>query len=141
MVDVTLRSYFLAPAIEPKLTNPSEVHEVIQDLNVGKAPDPNGIPKRALKHPPQQAVSLLIRIFNAVNTHHLPTMRMHEQVISFLKPETDPALPHPIGLLVCWTRWQIIEKILLTRILSEVSKRRLIRDKHFGLIRIQHTMS
>jgi hypothetical protein len=48
-VDVMLLSYFLTPASEPKLTNPSEVHEVIQGLNVGKTPDPNGILKTALE--------------------------------------------------------------------------------------------
>jgi len=32
MVDVALRSYFLTPASEPKLTNPDEIHEVIRGL-------------------------------------------------------------------------------------------------------------
>jgi len=40
MVDGTLRSYFLTPASEPKLTNPNEVHEAIRVLKVGKAPGP-----------------------------------------------------------------------------------------------------
>jgi len=53
MVDVALRSYFLIPASEPKLTDPDEVHEAIRGLKVGKAPGPNGIPNRALKHLPQ----------------------------------------------------------------------------------------
>ena len=73
MVDVALRSYFQMPASEPKLTNPDEVHEAIRGLKVGKAPGPNGIPNRALKHLPQRAVSLLVRIFNAILlTHHSP---------------------------------------------------------------------
>jgi len=73
MVDVALRSYFQTPASEPKLTNPDEVHEAIRGLKVGKAPGPNGIPNRALKHLPQRAVSLLVRIFNAILlTHHSP---------------------------------------------------------------------
>jgi len=66
MVHVALGSYFLTPASEPNLTNPDEVHEAIRDLKVGKAPGPNGIPNRALKHLPQRAVSLLVQIFNAV---------------------------------------------------------------------------
>jgi len=53
MVDVVLRSYFLTPASEPKLTNPDEVQEAIRSLRVSKAPGPNGIPNRALKHLPQ----------------------------------------------------------------------------------------
>jgi hypothetical protein len=44
MVNMALRSYFLTPAIEPKLTNLDEAHEAIRGLNVGKAPGPNGIP-------------------------------------------------------------------------------------------------
>jgi hypothetical protein len=53
MVDVVLRSYFLTPASEPKLTNPDKVQEAIRDIKVGKTPAPNGIPNRALKHLPQ----------------------------------------------------------------------------------------
>jgi hypothetical protein len=53
MVDVALKSYFLTPASEPKLTNPNEVHEAIRDLKVSKALGLNGIPNRALKHLPQ----------------------------------------------------------------------------------------
>ena len=74
VVDVALRSYFLTPASEPKLTNPDEVQETIRGLKVMKAPDPNDIPNRALKHLPQRAVSLLVLIFNAILlTHHFPT--------------------------------------------------------------------
>jgi len=47
MVDVALRSYFLTPASEPKLTNLDEVQEAIRGLKVNKAPGPNGIPNRA----------------------------------------------------------------------------------------------
>ena len=93
-VDVMLRSYLINPASEPNLTNPDEVQEAIRDLKVGKAPGPNGIPNRALKHLPQRAVSLLVLIFNAILvTHHFPTAWKHAQVISILKPRKDPALP------------------------------------------------
>jgi hypothetical protein len=60
MVDVALKSYIQMPASEPKLTNPDEVYKAIKGLKVGKAPGPNGIPNRALKHLPQRAESLLI---------------------------------------------------------------------------------
>jgi hypothetical protein len=103
MVDVALRSYFLTPASEPKLTNPDEVQEAIRGLKVSKAPGPNGIPNRALKHLPQRAVSLLVQIFNAILlTHHFPTVWKHAQVISILKLGKDPALSSsywPISLL------------------------------------------
>jgi hypothetical protein len=103
MVDLALWSYFLTSASEPKLTTPDEVQEAIRGLKVSKAPGPNGIPNRALKHLPQRAVSLLAQIFNAVLlTHHFPTMWKHARVISILKSEKDPALPSsywPISLL------------------------------------------
>jgi hypothetical protein len=75
MANLTLRCYFLTPAREPNLTKPDEFHEGIRALNVIKAPGPNGLPKRALNHAPQRALSLLIQIFNAILlTHHFPTM-------------------------------------------------------------------
>jgi hypothetical protein len=78
MVDEGLRSLFIAPASEPTLTNPEEVQKAIMGLNVSKAPGPNGIPNRDLKHLPQRAVSLLVLIFNAILlTHHFPTAGKH----------------------------------------------------------------
>jgi hypothetical protein len=65
MVGEALQAYPYAPASEPKLTNPAEVQDVIRGLKASKAPGPNGIPNRALKHLPQRAVSLLAAIFNA----------------------------------------------------------------------------
>jgi hypothetical protein len=93
MVDVALRSYFLTPASQHKLTNPDEVQEAIRGLKVSKAPGPNGIPNRALKHLPHRAVSLLAQIFKEIFlTHHFPTMWKHARVISILKLGKDPAL-------------------------------------------------
>jgi hypothetical protein len=101
--NVGLKSYFIAPASEPKLTNPEEVQEAIRGLTVRKAPGPNGIPNRVLKHLTQRAVSLLVKIFNAIlHTHHFPTAWKHARVISILKPGKYPALPssyRPISLL------------------------------------------
>jgi len=142
MVDAALRSYFLTPASDPELTNPDEVHEAIRGLKVSKAPGPNGIPNRALKHLPQRAVSLLIQIFNAVLlTHHFPSVWKHARVISILKPGKAPALPssyRPISLLD--TIGKLIEKILLTRILHVVSELSLMRDEQFGF-RPRHSTS
>jgi hypothetical protein len=75
IVDVALRSYFLTPISEPKLTVPDEVQEAIRGLKVRKALGPNGKPNRALKHLPQGAVSLLAQIFIAVLvTHHFTSV-------------------------------------------------------------------
>ena len=48
MIDWRLRYYLMAPASEPKLTNPEELQEASRVLKVSKAPGPNGIPNRAL---------------------------------------------------------------------------------------------
>jgi hypothetical protein len=72
-VDGALKSHFQAPVSEPKLINPDEVHDAIRGLKVGKAPGPNGIPNRPLKHLSQRAVFFLVQIFNAILlTHHFP---------------------------------------------------------------------
>jgi hypothetical protein len=124
-VDVGLRSYFMTPASEPKLTNREEVQEAVRGLKVGKARGPNDIPNRALKHLPQRALSRLVLIFNAILlTHNFPTAWKHARVISILKPGKDPALPssyRPISLLD--TIDKLFEKILLARILHEVNVR------------------
>ena len=140
MVDVKLGSTFMAPVSESKLPNAAEVQEAIRSLKVSKAPGPNGIPNRALKHLPQRAVSLLVMIFNAILlTHHFPTVWKHARVISIRKPGKDPALPssyRPISLMD--TIGKIFEKILLARILHEVSVRGLMRDEQFGFRPRQH---
>jgi hypothetical protein len=134
VADVALRVYFLSPASEPQLTIPGEVHEVIRGLKVSKAPGPNGIPKRELKHLPKRADSLLTCIFNAVlYTHHFPQTRKHARVISILKSGKDPALPSsysPISLLD--TIGNLFEKIILARILHVVNQRGLMLDEQFG---------
>jgi len=94
IVDVALRSYFLIPASEPQLTTRDEFHEAIRGLKLSKAPGPNGIPKRTLKHLPKRAFSLLAHIFIAVfHTHHFPRASKHATLIYILKPGKDPALP------------------------------------------------
>jgi len=104
-VDVALRSYFISPASEPQLNTPEEIHEAIRVLKVSKAPGPNGLPNRALKHLPKRAISLLARIFNAVlRTHNPPPKWKHARVISILKPGKDPALPSSCRSFVSWTR-------------------------------------
>jgi hypothetical protein len=85
MIDLALRSYFLTPASEPKLTNPDEVQEAIRSLKFGKAPGPIDIPNMALKHLPERAVYLLVQIFNVVlRTHRFPSAWKHARVISIL---------------------------------------------------------
>jgi len=133
IVEVALRSYFMPPASEQKIINPEKIQKAIRGLKVSKAPGPNDIPNRALKHLPQRAASLLVKYFNAILfTHHFPTVWKHARVISVFKPRKDPALPssfRPISLLD--TSGKVFEKILLARILHDVSERGLIQDEQF----------
>jgi hypothetical protein len=81
-----------------------------------------------LKHLPQRAVSLLVQIFNAVLLiHHFPTVWKQARMISILKSGRDPALPssyRTISLLD--TIGELIEKIILTGVLYEICKCRMI---------------
>jgi hypothetical protein len=132
--NAALRSYFMTPTSEPKLTNPEVVQETIRGLKGRKALSPNSIPKRTLERLPQRAVSFLVLIFNAILlTRHFPTAWKNARVISVLKPGKDPALPksyRPISLLD--SIGKLFQKILLGRILHQVSDRGLIRDEQFG---------
>jgi len=84
----------------------------------------------------------LFWIFNVVlHTHHFPTVWKHARVISILKPGKHTALPssyRPISLLE--TIGKLFEKMLLTRILNDVSERALKRDDQFGF-RPRHNTS
>ena len=95
-----------------------------------------------MKHLPQRALCLVVRIFNAIiRTHHFPTVWKHARLISILQQGKDPALPstyQPINVLD--TIGKLLEKIQLTRILHEVSERGLMRDEQFGF-RSRHSTS
>jgi hypothetical protein len=141
-VNVGLRSYFMTPASEPKLTNPDEVQKAIRGLKFSKATGPKGIPNRALKHLTQRAASLLVLIFNAILLiHHFPTAWKHARVISILKPGKDPALPSSYRLIsLLDTIGKLFQKILLAGILHEVKVRQLMRNEQFGF-RPKHSAS
>jgi hypothetical protein len=87
-------------------------------------------------------ILILVAIFNAIlRTQYFPPVWKHARVIYILKPGKDPALPssyRPISLLD--TIGKVFEKILLSRILSEVSGRGLLRDEQFGF-RPKHSTS
>jgi hypothetical protein len=130
-----MQAYSFAAASEPKLSNPMEVQGAIRGHKVGKAPGPDGIPNRALKHLPLSTVSLLVVLFNAIlQTQYFPVAWKHPRVFSILKPGKDTALPlsyRPTSLLD--TIGKLLEKILLSRIFHEVSGRGLLLDEQFGL--------
>jgi hypothetical protein len=62
-----------------------EVEDAIRGLKDGKAPGPNGLPNRALKHLSQRAISLLVALFNAaLLAQYFPLVWKHARVISIL---------------------------------------------------------
>ena len=99
-------------------------------------------PARALPHLPPRAVSLVVQGFNAIlYIHNFPSLRKHALVTYFLKPWKDPILPssyRPISLLD--TIGKLLEKILLVKVIHEVSERGLMRDEQFGF-RTRHSTS
>jgi hypothetical protein len=60
--DVALRVYSYEPASEPMLTDLAEVHHATWGLKISKAPGPDGIPNRDLKHLPQRTILLLVAL-------------------------------------------------------------------------------
>jgi hypothetical protein len=134
MVNEAMRAYEYALASEPKQTSPSEVQQAIRVLKVCKAPGPNGIPNRVLRHLPKPAITFLTKVFYAVlRRQHFPSAWKHYRVVSILKSGKDPTLPssyRPISLLD--TVDKLFEKIPLARVLREVSERGLLRDEQFG---------
>jgi hypothetical protein len=57
MDNEAMRTYEYTPATEQELASPSQVQQAIRGLKVGKAPGPNGIPKRVLRHLPKRAIT------------------------------------------------------------------------------------
>jgi hypothetical protein len=115
--------------------NPAEVQSAIRGLKVGKTLGPDGIPNRALKHLPLSVVSPLVVLFHAILcTQYFPAAFKLDPLFSILKPRKYPALPsscRPISLYD--TNSKLFEKILLSRILHEVSGSGLHLDQQFGL--------
>jgi hypothetical protein len=134
MVNKAMRAYEYVPSSERKLTSPSEVHQALRGLKVGKAPGPNGIPNRFLRHLPKRAIIFLTKVFNAVlRRQYFLSSWKHACVVSILKPGKDPTLPssyRPISLLD--TVGKFFAKILLAWVLREVRERGLLRDEQIG---------
>jgi hypothetical protein len=130
-VNEAMRAYEYAPASELKLTSPSEVPQAIKGIKVGKCPGLKGISNRVLKLLLNREVTFLTKVFNAIlYRQFFPTAWKHPCVISILKTGKDPTLPSSykaISLLDIIDK--LFEKILLSRVLKEVNKLRLLRDE------------
>jgi hypothetical protein len=77
-----MRAYEYAPASEPTLIYSSEVLKANKGL---KAPGPDGIPNRVLRHLPKHAITFLAKVFNAVpRRQYFPPVRKHARVVATL---------------------------------------------------------
>ena len=112
-VNEAMRAYSESSRLCASAYNPAVVQDAIRGLKVGKAPRPNGIPNRALKHLPLKCRVIQRDFSNPVH----PANWKNARVFSILKPGKDPALTStylPISLLE--TIGKLFEKVLLTRI-------------------------
>jgi hypothetical protein len=79
-------------------------------------------------------ITFLTKVFNAVlRREYFPSTWKDARVVSILKPGKYTTLPSsyiPINLLD--TVGKLFEKILLARVLREVSERGLLHDEQFG---------
>jgi hypothetical protein len=105
----------------------------IRGIKVGKAPGPNGIPNRVLRHRQKHLIIFPTKVFNAVlRRQYVPLAWKHARMISRLKPGMDTTLPlsyRPINLLD--TVGKLFAKILLSRFLQKINERGLLRDEQF----------
>jgi hypothetical protein len=127
-----MRPSALTPGSEPQLTKPADVQDAIRGFKAGKAPRPNSISNRALKHLPLSVVFLLVGLFNAIF-----------QIQYFSPPGKMPACfpssypgrirrcPRRIDPYACDTTGRLFEQILLTRISFLVSGRGPLRNEQF----------
>jgi len=100
--------------------------------SVHHTPGPNVKPNMALKHPPLIVVSFLVRLVNVIfRLQYFPPAWKYGRVTSTLKPWKDPELTSFQTRLLD-TIGKLFDKILLTRILSEVSGRGFLRNEQLG---------
>jgi hypothetical protein len=86
VVDEAMCVYEYGPTNKQTFTEPSEL--VQTGLKVGKAPGPNGIPNRILRHLPKCAIRFPAGVFNAVLLRqYFPPARKNACVVFIMKPE------------------------------------------------------
>jgi polyferredoxin len=92
VINEAMREYSFVPASEHKLTNPTEVQDAILGIKVGKAPGPNDILNRVLKHLLLSVVFPVV-LFNTIFlSQYFTAAWKYVRVFSILKPGKDPAL-------------------------------------------------
>lgn len=122
-------------------TSPTELHELIQALQVRKAAGPDRVSNRALKNLPKKMIAALANIINAMlRLRHFPSQWKNATVIFIPKPGKSPKFPQnyrPISLLSSVSK--IAEKVILNRLLSETTSNNILLKEQFGFRRYHST--
>lgn len=125
--DIPITTY-----IEP--TTPEEVKKIIDNLNAHKAPGPDGICNKALKHLPKQSLCYITNLTNAIfRLRTFPNIWKHSHVIMLHKagkPNKHPESYRPISLLPSLSK--IIERLILKRLNEDIFKLNLIPNEQHG---------
>lgn len=117
-----------------KPTSPREVRENISLLGNKKSPGFDLIDKKVLQELPKKAIVYLTALFNGIlRTGCYPALWKVSQIVMVPKPGKpvhDLTSYRPISLLPVPSK--LFEKILLRRILHELSKNSILPDHQFG---------
>ena len=121
------------PLMEPISINPEGVKNLLENLEVNKAPGPDQIPPRFLKTFANYITPFLVLIFRAsLHQGHLPSEWKYATVVPVFK-KGDRKLPsnyRPISLTsICC---KVLEHIIYSSISSHLENHQLIREEQHG---------
>lgn len=115
-------------------TSSGEIQTLLRNLRARKAPGPDRIPNLALKNLPEEAITALTEIFNAMfRLGHFPSRWKCADVIFIPKIGKDGKFPQnyrPISLLS--NVGKLAERLIHARLSEEVTERNLVPEEQFG---------
>lgn len=115
-------------------TTEGEVRSTISNLKNKKAPGHDKITNIALKKLPDQAVTAMTDIINAVlKFHYYPEPWKQAEIIMIAKPNKPRNTPkgyRPISLLSAISK--VTERIILTKLEQEIEEKKIIPNFQFG---------
>lgn len=114
--------------------NSTDIEEIINELNVKKAPGLDNISNLALKHLPQSAKNVLVNIVNGMfQFRHFPSNWKVSKIVMIHKPNKHTHLLdsyRPISLLSCVSK--VAERIIYSKFLPIVNKLNFIPNEQHG---------
>ncbi|GJQ65109.1 hypothetical protein Trydic_g7254 [Trypoxylus dichotomus] len=122
-------------------TSPEEVIAIVKSFRPTKAPGPDGVTYRVLKHAPKKFVMHMTNICNAMlRLRHFPSQWKLADVVMIPKPGQSHNWPQnyrPISLLPVMSK--IADRIILARLREETDDLDVIPDCQFGFRREHST--